>query len=120
MRQISHRLAGVACWVLVIALWVDLIGDGSAGRALHRTLVELAVLTGAVLALTTWWVRHNVSIYRRKGPRQERATAVPRTDQDRLGRALCWSLPGGALAAAGAEHLVIAVDGDLKTYRRGH
>ena len=129
MRQIAHKLAGVACWVLVVGLWVMLIRDGSAGDALQRTLVELGVLTGAVLAVTIWWIRHNVSIYRRKGPRTERATAaprterataVPRTDEDRLGRAVCWSLPGGVLAASSAEHLVIEVDGDLKTYRRGH
>ena len=119
MRQIAHRLAGVASWALIIALWVMLIHDGSAGSALQRTLVELAVLTGAVLAVTTWWIRHNVGIHRRKGPRSRRATVAPRTDEDRLGRAVRWSLPGGALAACSAEHLVIEVDGDLKTYRRG-
>ena len=27
---------------------------------------------GAVLAVTIWWIRHNVSIYRRKGPRRGR------------------------------------------------
>ena len=120
MRQIAHKFAGVACWVLVVALWAKLIGDGSAGKALQRTLVELAALTGAVLAVTIWWIRHNVGIYRRKGPRHERATFAPRTDEDRLGRAVCWSLPGGALAASSAEYLVIEVDDDLKTYRRGH
>lgn len=118
MRQIAHKLAGVASWLLIVALWVMLIREGSAG-ALQRTLVELAVLTGAVLAVTTWWIRHNVGIYRRKGPRSQRATVAPRTDVDRLGRAVQWSLTGGALAACSAEHLVIEVDGDLKTYRRG-
>jgi hypothetical protein len=119
MRQISHTLAGVACWIVVVGLWVMLIGDGSAGRALQSTLVQLAAVTGAILAVTIWWVRHNVGIYRRKGPRRELVRAAPRTDEDRLGRAVRWSLPGGALAAAQAEHLVIEVDGDLKTYRRG-
>jgi hypothetical protein len=120
MRQVVHKLVGVACWILIGVLWVMLVRDGRASStALGGTAVELAALSGVVLAVTIWWVRHNVGIYRRKGPRQGRASTPPRTDEDRLGRALCWSLAGGALAASRAEHLIVEVNGDVKTYRRG-
>jgi hypothetical protein len=73
---------------------------------------------GAVLAVTIWWIRHNVAIYRRKGPRRGRPENPPRTDEDRLGRDVAWTMPGGAPAALAERHLVVEVVGDLKTYRR--
>ena len=79
----------------------------------------LAAVAGAVLAVTLWWIRHNVGIHRRKGPRSGRAAQPPRTDEDRLGRPLRWQLDGGAEAAVGVAHLVIDLDGEAKVYAAG-
>jgi hypothetical protein len=119
MRQIVHGLVGVGSWLLVGVLWVSVVRDGKAAGSFQDTVLELAVLAGVVLAVTLWWVRHNVGIYRRKGPRRGRVNSLPRTDEDRLGRAVCWSLAGGAAAATRAQRLVVEVDGDVKTYREG-
>jgi hypothetical protein len=118
MRQKAHIVIGLAFWALFGALWVKLFADHKAGLAAFRdTGIQLAAVVGAVLAGTTWWIRHNVGIYRRKGPRQGRPSQPPRTDEDRLGRPVRWDLSGGAIAALDHEHLVVELDGDVKTYR---
>jgi hypothetical protein len=119
MRQAIHIAIGLAFWALLLALWVLLGRNGKAsGAAFLDTGLELAVLIGAVLAITTWWVRHNVGIYRRKGARKGRAELPPRTDEDALGHRVHWAMPGGAYGAVTQQHLVVELDGDLKTYRR--
>jgi hypothetical protein len=120
MRQVVHAIVGIAFWLLLAALWVMLVlGHKATGAAFRGAGFQVAVLTGVVFAITMWWIRHNVGIYRRKGPRTERANQPPRTDEDRLGRRLRWAMPGGARTARAQQHLVIELDGDVKTYRRG-
>ena len=118
MRQKAHIAVGVGFWLLFAALWIKLIAAHRVGlQALGTTGFELAVVAGVVLAVTTWWIRHNVAIYRRKGPRKGRPSQPPRVDEDRLGRAVRWELPGGAINASRCEHLVVELEGDVKTYR---
>jgi hypothetical protein len=119
MRQFAHKVIGAAFWLLLAVLWVLLALEGKAsGAAFRDTGLWLAVLMGAVLAVTIWWIRHNVAIYRRKGPRRGRPENPPRTDEDRLGRDVNWAMDGGASAALAERHLVVEIAGDVKTYRR--
>jgi hypothetical protein len=118
MRQLGHKAIGLAFWVLLLLLWVKLVRDDKAGgQNIAYSLQYLAVITGAVLAVTLFWIRHNTRIYRRKGPRTGRPQVSPRLDQDRLGRPLRWQLEGGAEAALAATHLVVDLDGEAKVYR---
>jgi hypothetical protein len=100
---------GVLSWIaLGIAWWAVLHRD-------HRTwLPQLVVPTASlvvVTVLTLLWVRHNLGIYQRKGPRQ----GVPEVDDpwvsDSLGRRL--DLPADV---AGARHVRVVLDGDVKRY----
>jgi len=119
MRQFLHSLVGIAFWLLLAGLWVVLALEGKvSGVALRDTGFRLAALMGVVLTVTIWWIRHNVAIYRRKGPRRGRPDNAPRTHADRLGRDVDWALPGGAPAALEERHLVVDVSGDRKTYRQ--
>ena len=119
MREKAHIVIGLAFWALFAALWAKLFADHKAGLVAFRdTAIQLAAFVGVVVAVTTWWIRHNVGIYRRKGPRRGRPSRPPRTDEDRLGRAVRWDLPGGAIAARDHDHLIVELDGDVKTYRR--
>jgi hypothetical protein len=118
MRQKAHIAVGVGFWLLFAALWIKLIATHTVGlHAVRTTGLELAAVAGVVLAVTTWWIHHNIGIYRRKGPRKGRPSEPPRVDEDRLGRAIRWQLPGGAIAASRCEHLIVELDGDVKTYR---
>jgi hypothetical protein len=117
VRQLLHTIVGLAFWVLFILLWGTLwFQHKASGAALLDSFARLAVCAGIVFGLTLWWVSHNVSIYRRKGPRTGRPTVQPQLEHDRLGRALVWALDGGADAARSAGHVVIEVESDLKSY----
>lgn len=100
---------GVLSWIaLGIAWWAVLRRD-------HRTwLPELLVPTASlvvVTALTLLWVRHNLGIYQRKGPRRGVPEANEPWVSDSLGRRL--ELPGDV---AGARVVRVVVDGDVKRY----
>jgi hypothetical protein len=118
MREAVHKAIGAFFWILIVVLWVILWREGETSLAAFAdTGVRLAVLAGTVLAVTTWWIRHNMGIYRRKGPRNGRPPNVPRIDEDRLGRPIEWAMTGGHVAARDARHLVIEVENETKTYR---
>ena len=120
MRQLLHKAVALLFWVLLITLWVALVREGKAGADnISYSVQYLAIVAGAVLAVTFWWIRHNLGIHRRKGPRSGRASLPPRTDEDRLGRPLRWQLEGGAAGAVGVAHLVVALDGEAKVYAAG-
>jgi fatty acid desaturase len=119
MRQALHVAIGLAFWALLAVLWAVLALEGKASSAAFAdTGLQLAALMGAVLAITLWWIRHNVGIYRRKGPRRAQAELRPRTDEDRLGHAVRWAFADGVPAAATEQDLVVELDGTVKTYRR--
>ena len=115
MRQILHIVVGVVFWVVTAVLWYALWIQHKATRvSLLDSAARVAICLGIVLGLTMWWVSHNIAINRRKGPRRGRAELSPNTHNDRLGRRLAWEQEGDALAAG---HLVVEIDGDVKTYR---
>src|SRR5215212_9287418 len=108
MRELSHIAIGLFFWFLMAVLWILLIVQDKAGAAnITYSVAYVAVIVGAVLAVTLWWIRHNTRIYRRKGPRTSRPEIAPRTDEDRLGRPVRWQVDGGSEAALDAAHLVI-------------
>jgi hypothetical protein len=118
MRQLWHKCIGLLFWGLLALLWFLLIREQKAGPSnISYSVQYLAIVTGAVLAITFWWIRHNTSIYRRKGPRMGRPEIAPRLDEDRLGRPIRWQLDGGADEALATGHLVIELDGAAKVYR---
>ena len=120
MRELLHKTVALVFWVLLVALWVLLIREGKAGADnIAYSVQYLAAVAGAVLAVTLWWIRHNLGIHRRKGSRSGRAAQPPRTDEDHLGRPLRWQVEGGAAGAVGVTHLVIELDGEAKVYSAG-
>jgi hypothetical protein len=117
MRELRHKAIGLFFWFLMGLSWFVLARGHKAGiGTIADSATYVAIVVGAVLAVTLWWIRHNAGIYRRKGERKGRPTVAPRTDEDRLGRPLRWQLDGGAAAAVGATHLVIELDGAAKVY----
>jgi hypothetical protein len=109
MRQLVHKIIGIVFWVLLAGCWFALAAEGN----LSYSVQYVAIIAGAVL-VTAWWVRHNVRIYEKKGPRGLRPPEPLRTDEDRLGRPLRWQLERGHAEAVGAAHLVVSLDGEAK------
>lgn len=118
MRQLAHKAIAIFFWIVLVVLWYALVVEGRAGAEnITYSVQYVAVVAGAVLAVTIWWIRHNVRIYEKKGPRGHRPAEPPRIDEDRFGRPLRWQLEGGHEEAVGAAHIVVALDGEAKVYR---
>ena len=119
MRHRFHQLIGISFWLLLIAMWIQLLrGDEVNLSHIVESVGYVTLIAGAVLAVTLYWVRHNIGIHRRKGPRSSSPPRAPRIDEDRLGRPLRWSLPGGHPGALEEWHLVVEIDSGAKVYRR--
>ena len=108
MRQVVHKLVGVLFWALLILLWFTLVIEHKAGRTnIAYSVQYLAVVAGAVLAVTIWWIRHNTRHLPPQGPA---CTGRPESAAHRRGPAR----PAGPLAARGRHaearatgHLVV-------------
>ncbi len=119
MRERFHRVVGVMFWLVLAGMWALLAyGDRVTASNLVDSIQYVAAISGAVLAVTLYWIRHNVGIHQRKGPRADSPVVAPRIDADRLGRPLRWSLPGGHAAAVSESHLVVDLEDGAKVYRR--
>jgi hypothetical protein len=119
MRQLAHKLVGVLFWLLMVLMWVIVVRQHKAGfENVTHSVQYLSVVTGAVLSVTLFWIRHNVKIYKRKGPRGDRPAEAPRVDQDRLARPITWAVRGGHYQAQRARHLIVDVEDGRKLYRR--
>jgi len=119
MRELGHKAIGLAFWALFVVLWIILIRKHEAGsQSIAYSATYVGVIAGAVLTVTFIWIRHNTAIHERKGPRTGRPELTPRSDEDRLGRPIRWQLPDGHRDAALSGHLIVAVDGPAKVYRR--
>ncbi len=82
VRQLVHKLIGIAFWILLVGCWVALWATGRVGAGnLTYSVQYVAIIAGAVLAVTVWWIRHNVRIHAKKGPRGLRPPEPPRTDE---------------------------------------
>ena len=100
MNRALQTAIGVASWVLMVGLWIQLALEGHVSlNGVEGAAIQLGLLSAAVIGITTLWIRHDLRIYRRKGPRTGRADQMPRTDEDRLGHPLEWDLPGGVHGA---------------------
>jgi hypothetical protein len=102
-------ILGVLSWVVFgVAWWAVLRQDPRSWlRDLAVPLVALLVVT----ALTLAWVRHNLGIYRRKGPRRGLPAIAADWTHDSIGRPLL--LPAGLDAA---RVVVVDVVDGRKTY----
>lgn len=120
MSQFGQKLVGVLFWLVMIFMWVILVRQHKAGPAnITYSVQYLSIVTGAVLSITIWWIRHNQRIFRKKGPRRARAEIPPNLGEDRLGRPVTWAVRGGTYQASRARHLVVDVEEDgRKVYRR--
>jgi hypothetical protein len=82
-----HALIAVLTWVLFIAWWNQVIPQVTTEDAsLAFFVIFLTILICSVLTLL--WVRYNVGIFRRKGPRKTLPSVPEECEADHLGRRL--------------------------------
>jgi hypothetical protein len=82
-----HALIAVLTWILFIAWWNQVIPQITTEDAsVAFFVIFLTILICSVLTLL--WVRYNVGIFRRKGPRKTLPSVSEECEADHLGRRL--------------------------------
>ena len=109
-------LFGILAWLLFLAVvvrWAFVRNDSA------TLVLELAIpvtMLFVVVVATELWIRHNIGIYKRKGPRRKTAVFDALWTSDSLGRALDIDLT----QLLDASVVVVSVDSQgNKTYRSG-
>jgi hypothetical protein len=106
MRDWLHALIVVCTWVLFFYWWyivlpVTLLSDAA------WALLAILVVSLCTVVLTLGWVRYNLGIYRRKGPRRKIPEVSERVVSDALGRDL---VHGGWEALRASRLIIVSVD----------
>ena len=109
LRRIVHLLALLAGWALFFYWWYEV-----AVQDWNRTQVALIIFVTLLVApvITVAWVLHNLSLFRRKGPRLGVRKVPIEYPRDWNGREIVadWS------ALATSSRIEITVDGGRKLY----
>ena len=109
--------AGIVAWgiyLIVVLRWIFVAADGV---AVLWDLGVVVAMTLAAGALTTWWVRHNVGIYQKKGPRRSSIRIAAPWSHDFLGRPLAVYV--AEVQTARVIRVSLGEDG-TKSYRVEH
>lgn len=112
IRGTFHALIVVSGWALFVYWWDRVIPEVDSGDATVAVLFSGATALATVL-ITLLWVRYNIGIFRRKGPRTHLVPVTENHGTDVLGRKIL--LPGPEALKA-ASHVVISADGETKKY----
>ncbi len=115
VREALHVLIAAATWFLFFYWWRLVLPQVRRDEAVAAAFL-IAVTSLATAVLTAAWVRYNIGIFRRKGPRLRLTPEVQPRDADALGRKIVRP-DDGILRASRA--VVVAVDGDRKTIAPG-
>ena len=106
IKGILHALLAALTWVLFITWWNEVIPQVTVEDAsMAFFVIFLTFLLCSVLTLL--WVRYNVGIFRRKGPRKNLPSVSEECEADYLGRKLdhpgCDFLKGAPLVLVSRE-----------------
>ena len=113
IRGIFHAFLVILTWILFVYWWNKVIPQITVEDASMAFLVIfLTFLICSVLTLL--WVRYNVGIFRRKGPRKNLPPVSEERDADSLGRRL--DHPGYDFLK-GAPLVVVSREDDRKNFK---
>jgi hypothetical protein len=112
IRDGFHALIVLCTWVLFFYWWYIVLPLMRLSDAAWAVFSILAISLGTVV-VTLGWVRYNLGIFRRKGPRLKNPDILERFTIDTLGRELVHS---GWEELRASRLITVSVDGeDRKT-----
>lgn len=87
IRGVFHSSVAVLTWILFFYWWRQVIPQASVDDV-SVALLAIFLTTLCTSVLTLLWIRHNVAIFRRKGPRKALPSVSEERTDDHLGRKL--------------------------------
>jgi hypothetical protein len=113
-RRALHTLIALAGWAL-FAYWWTVVFARVSHSEIRFTVIFVLVSLVASIAITGLWVLHNVSIFRRKGPRTGVREVTLDYTHDPLGRPVTFDSTPQALLSAPAVR--VRIDAGGKSFR---
>ncbi len=113
-RRILHALIALAGWAL-FGYWWTVVYARVSSSEVRFTVIFVLVASVISVAVTGLWVFHNLSIFRRKGPRKGVRDVVLDYSHDPLGRPVTFESTPEALLKAPAVR--VRVDANGKSFR---
>lgn len=117
IKGIFHALIVIFGWGLFVYWWNQVLPQVDS-RDPVIALVFIGATVLATVLSTLLWVRYNIGIFRRKGPRKSLTHVAENHDTDRLGRRI--ERPSGPGSLKTARLVVVSVEGDAKKYEVAH
>lgn len=113
-RQILHTVIALLGWAL-FGFWWTVVYARVSGSEVRFTVIFVLVSLALTIAITGLWVFHNLSIFRRKGPRTGVREVVLDYSHDPLGRPVTFESTPEMLMNAPAVR--VRVDANGKSFR---
>jgi len=85
LRGFCHALIAVGAWVLFFFWWRQVLGFTRSQDVIF-VLIFIGITVVVTTLLNLIWVRHNIGIFRRKGPRMRVTEVSQDRASDSLGR----------------------------------
>ncbi len=114
LKGTFHALIAIFCWGLFVYWWNSVLPQVDSSEPVIALLFIGATVMATVL-VTVLWVRYNIGIFRRKGPRKSLIRVTENHDTDFLGRRI--ERPPGPDSLKTARLVVVSVEGDAKKYQ---
>lgn len=108
-----HTLIAIFCWGLFVYWWNTVLPQVGSSEPVIALLFIIATALATVL-VTVLWIRYNIGIFRRKGPRTRLTHVAENKGTDFLGRRIEW--PPGQEFLKTARLVVVSVEGESKKY----
>src|SRR5512134_1549347 len=113
VRGTFHALIAMICWGLFVYWWNGVLPQVDSNEPVIALLFIGATVLATVL-ITALWVRYNLGIFLRKGPRRRLTRVIENYGTDSLGRRI--ERPPGPESLKTARLVVVSVDGESKKY----
>ncbi len=112
LKGTIHALIAIFGWALFVHWWNRVLPQIDSRDAIIA-LIFIGFTFFITVMITLLWVRYNIGIFRRKGPRKNLPLVTENRDTDFLGRRIEQPGPGTLKTA---RLVVISVEGEVKKY----
>lgn len=113
LRGTFHALIAILSWGLFVYWWNSVLPQVDSTEP-SIALLFIGVTVLVTVLVTALWVRYNIGIFRRKGPRRRLTRVTEKTGTDYLGRTI--ERPLGPESLKTARLVVVSVEGESKKY----
>lgn len=119
ISQVLQLLVALVAWLAFAAMWWWAFASRGPIEDQLRDLAAIAVFSLLVVVVTSLWVRYNVRLYHRKGPRMRIPDGGHDYSRDTLGRTVIADFDTLAYERFVIVRVLEGPNGPIKSYEPG-